>query len=397
MDEPELPHLWPEPWAGEAFAQTDHIEAQMRVAYWSRIPNKQRDEARLAIKELLAAARVAVTRDEIPRKRGWRSANLSVRRRKSRQLADRWRGTSVEWTYSYLHAAKTVLVELLPTEEVDARIPSAIARIGTCLDANDVRRLNLDQLQDESNESRRRAGLKQALEIGYDASDQLHARARGFRNILVVATVVIAVLMLGIVIAVALFPWTMPLCFEPTVPSAAATRNHAGTESTRKVCPSGEDTNEGGADVLREPTREDVMIVAGLGLLGGALAGALAIRKVRGTSTPYDVPLALALLKLPTGSLTAVTGMLLLGGAFVPGLSELDSQRQILAYALLFGYAQQLGTQFIDKRAESILHAIPAKDAVSKQPTQPSPSVSQSRSNVRKSAISSNLPRRPLF
>ena len=55
--------------------------------------------------------------------------------------------------------------------------------------------------------------------------------------------------------------------------------------------------------------------------------------KVVRSAAPYDVPFALALLKVPTGALTAVTGILLLGGGFVPGFSELDTQRQILAYA----------------------------------------------------------------
>jgi hypothetical protein len=410
----DLSHLWPEPWAGEAFAQQAHVEAQMNVAYQTqtRIPDEQRHAAASAIDDLLASVRVAVTREEIGRRQsvgadhdagvgkdggvaGKKLTNEDGRQaprlRKTRRLADRWRGTSVEWAYSHLHAAKTVLVDLLPVEEVDALIPSAIARIATCLDANDVRRLNLDQLQDESSEARRRAGLKHALEIGYDASDQLHARARGFRNMLFVAAGVISALMLIIVALVAFVPWAMPLCFEPTVPSAAATRSESGTESIRKVCPSGEDTKEDGTETLHDPTASDVIIVAVLGVLGGALAGAFAIRKVSGTSTPYDVPLALAVLKLPIGSLTAVTGILLLGGGFVPGFSELDSQRQILAYALLFGYAQQLGTQFIDKRAETILHSIPAKDAASKQPTQPSPSVSQS---YRPGSRSGDRPRR---
>jgi hypothetical protein len=69
---------------------------------------------------------------------------------------------------------------------------------------------------------------------------------------------------------------------------------------------------------------------------------------------------ALALLKVPSGALTAVAGILLLGGGFVPGLSDLDSQRQILAYALVFGYAQQLATQFIDKRAVNLLDQVPS-------------------------------------
>src|SRR4029453_11082391 len=112
---------------------------------------------------------------------------------------------------------------------------------------------------------------------------------------------------------------------------------------------------------LDGPSPRDVIIVIGLGLLGGALAGAFAIRKVSGTSTPYDLPLALAVLKLPIGALTAATGILLLGGGFVPGFSELDSQRQILAYALLFGYAQQLATRYLDNRATSLLAEVPSK------------------------------------
>jgi hypothetical protein len=380
MPDADLAQLWPEPWAGEANAQAAYVKARMDVAYKAQtdIADERRVAARDAIEELLASVRGAARREE--KKRGApgeepKKEGEAQRLRRKRRLADRWRGTSIEWAYSHLHAAKTLLVELLPMEDVDAVIPSAIARIGTCLDPNDARRLNLDQLQCESDKARRRAGLKQALEIGYDAADQLHARARSFRNIVVVATILISMLMVVLVALVAFFPWAMPLCFEPTVPQAEATR----AESVRKVCPSGEDIPSGEHNTvkLRKPMAGDVIIVAVLGLLGGALAATFAIRKVRGTSTPYGVPLALAVLKLPTGALTAVTGILLLGGGFVPGFSELDSQRQILAYALLFGYAQELGTQFIDKRGATILHSIPAKDAAGKQPTQPSPGVSK--------------------
>jgi hypothetical protein len=104
-----------------------------------------------------------------------------------------------------------------------------------------------------------------------------------------------------------------------------------------------------------------VWIVAGLGLLGGGLASVVSVRKMGRTAAPYDVPLALALLKVPTGALTAVAGILLLGGGFVPGFSELDTQRQILAYALIFGYAQQLATRYLDNRATTLLAEVPSK------------------------------------
>jgi hypothetical protein len=94
-------------------------------------------------------------------------------------------------------------------------------------------------------------------------------------------------------------------------------------------------------------------------MLGGALWGAFALRKVHGQSTPYDVPVALSLLKLPSGALTAIVGILLVRGEFVPGLSQLDNQPQIFASAFFFGAAQQFATRFVDERAREVLGRVP--------------------------------------
>ena len=109
-----------------------------------------------------------------------------------------------------------------------------------------------------------------------------------------------------------------------------------------------------------------------LGLLGGGLSAALFLRGLQGTSTPYDVPVALALLMLPSGALSALVGLLFVRGGFVPGLSQLDSQPQILAYAFLFGVAQQIVTRLVDQQAQDILTKVPSKEPVSTKP-QPSP------------------------
>jgi hypothetical protein len=53
----------------------------------------------------------------------------------------------------------------------------------------------------------------------------------------------------------------------------------------------------------------------------------------RVAATPYSLPTALAFLKVPTGALTAVLGIVLLRGQFIPGLSALDTSGQILAWA----------------------------------------------------------------
>jgi hypothetical protein len=186
----------------------------------------------------------------------------------------------------------------------------------------------------------------------YELSDDAHQRIRAFRNILLSAATLIAAFMAIFVGVVAWFPQTIPFCFTPNATGGPAEPGAV----TMFVCPRGSFT---GPSVVSEA--EDIAIIAGLGLLGGALAAAIAVRKMTGRATPYGVPTALALLKVPTGALTAVSGILLLGGGFVPGLSELDSQRQIVAYALVLGYAQQAVTCLIDDRANALLAAVPAK------------------------------------
>jgi hypothetical protein len=81
------------------------------------------------------------------------------------------------------------------------------------------------------------------------------------------------------------------------------------------------------------------------------------------------LPAALAALKLPTGAITAFLGLLLMRGQFVPGLSALDTSAQILAWALVFGYAQQLFTRFVDRQGQTVLDNVNSAES-----PQPSPS-----------------------
>ena len=61
------------------------------------------------------------------------------------------------------------------------------------------------------------------------------------------------------------------------------------------------------------------------------------------------MPVALAALKLPTGAITAFLGLLLMRQRYDPGLSALDTSAQILAWALVFGYARdELFTRLVD-------------------------------------------------
>jgi hypothetical protein len=139
----------------------------------------------------------------------------------------------------------------------------------------------------------------------------------------------------------------MPLCF-PVEPGTG------GSGATGALnCPT--------KSLARAPAGGDVLIVALLGLLGGALAAVVSLRNLDGTVTAYDVPLALGMLKMPIGALTAIVGLVAIQGDFLPGLSAFDSQGQILAYAFVFGFAQQVFMRLLDRRAEALLDGLPGR------------------------------------
>jgi hypothetical protein len=111
------------------------------------------------------------------------------------------------------------------------------------------------------------------------------------------------------------------------------------------------------------------MVVELVGLTAAAVAAAAAIRNIKGSSERYGLPFALAALKLPTGAVTAVLGLLLMRGQFVPGLNALDNAGQIVAWALVFGFAQELFTHFIDQQGQTVLNSVRAADTAQRPHT----------------------------
>ncbi len=82
---------------------------------------------------------------------------------------------------------------------------------------------------------------------------------------------------------------------------------------------------------------------------------------------PYGWP-GVTVLKLPTGAITALLGLLLVRGQFVPGLTALDTSAQILAWALIFGYAQQLFTRLVDQQGQTVLDSVRGADRAQPDP-----------------------------
>jgi hypothetical protein len=148
------------------------------------------------------------------------------------------------------------------------------------------------------------------------------------------------------------------------------------TTSTTPVGPASEVTPSDVDTAMRNAASGwDITVVLGVGLIAAALAAAASLRGIRGTSTPFSLPIALALLKLPTGAMTAILGLILMRGEFIPGLSALDTSGQIISWAVLLGYSQQLLTRFVDQRAQTVLDNVGRTAPDRSQPDAPGETV----------------------
>jgi hypothetical protein len=170
------------------------------------------------------------------------------------------------------------------------------------------------------------------------AADQATMNLRGFRNVLVVSLLLLTLLVVGVGLAAAVRPELFSLC-GPAVGSAAG--SPASDQGGR--CPSGEE----------HPSGNDAVQVMILGAFGGALAAVFTLSRMKGISGPFSLPSFQALLKLPAGSATALLGVLLLQNNMVTGFSPQRSGI-VSAYAVIFGYGQQVVTRLVDRQAGNV-------------------------------------------
>jgi hypothetical protein len=276
-------------------------------------------------------------------------------------------GSSFERALGHLDAAETDLIRLAPAFYVRGEMPNFEAHVQRFLPPSDPRRQRVDEVARAATERTLHDFERDTVVAAYHAASTQRRRdlirLRSFRNVILVAAMLLLVVGIAFAVLGGLQPDEIPLCFNPETPV------------DKVVCPSGETPTDDRDidDVMAETVSAwDMPLVATLGLIAGALTAGISLRRIRGTSTPYNIQVALALLKLPTGALTAVLGLLLMRAAFVPGLSALDSSAQILGWAVVLGSAQQLFTRFVDMRAHSVLDAVSGRGAAGDRAVNPS-------------------------
>ena len=216
------------------------------------------------------------------------------------RLVDAWSGAAIRRAFLNLHAAEVAMVALLSEEQIGSRIPEALVRLEK-LHRSDQRRREAELiLRHDRQVPKRRAAYAEALRLGYEIKDARHAQVRSFRNIVYATTIALSAVVLILCVVGAAFPDAIPLCFSPSTTTA---EQGAPPGEFTTVCPTEEQPPDPNAGASRRlPAPGDVTLTALFGLLGGALSGAFAIRKLQGTSNPHSVPVALSLLKLPSGA-----------------------------------------------------------------------------------------------
>jgi hypothetical protein len=287
-------------------------------------------------------------------------------------LPRRKRGAAVERVVSHLDAVDADIMQLAPASYVNGRLLGLLTEIRCQLPANDPRVKRITELAKSPNDPLAERDRELIVATQRAASAEARRQIRRLSSFTRVLYATAAVLTVGMVIFALvgfLGPRNLPVCFYP-VDGVVCPTSMTDTPNPVKDAVSGQPkpvTSAVDTAMRRYAGKWDIALIEGVGLLAAAVAAAGSLSRTRGTATPFHVPLALAVLKLPTGALTAILGLLLMRGGFVPGLGALDTPAQVIAWALILGYSQQLFTRVVDRYAESQLDNFGRSDIVRKQ------------------------------
>ena len=350
-----------------------------------RTPNNYRVLAD-AIHRHLKAARQAATKETLrPNRR------LVLIRRIFRN------GPLIERAQSNLDAAEAQLLNLVPASYILGQMPCLLRHVQCHLPSTDPARQEFERIarklgindpdrslpqnsNDEKSKDREntveaeRGQIVTAVRAASSAALRERVRLRNFRNVVVATTVLMALLAIGVAVTGFLRPTLIPLCFAPEASGQAmvvcpTAQSPSFSTTPAKNTQPGTQVEDIDDFTKKTVSPEDLLVVELVGLTAAAVAAAAAIRRIKGSSERHSLPVALAALKLPTGAVTAFLGLLLMRGQFVPGLSALDTSAQILAWALVFGYAQQLFTRLVDQQGQTVLNNVRSAESPQSSPS----------------------------
>ena len=164
------------------------------------------------------------------------------------------------------------------------------------------------------------------------AEDLRQSEVRHFRNVLLGTFAGLFILVVVLAIVGIVHPKYFPLC----VPNS---------QKSSVICPAGSSM----------PSRADLPLIMGLGVVGAALAVAVFLTGLKPAGVHYSLSVSQGLVKLAFGAITAMLGIIILSTQSSVGV--LGSQAGLLTTAVVFGYSQQLFTRLIDQQANDLVTA----------------------------------------
>ncbi len=304
---------------------------------------------------------------------------LTAKTTRRSQLWDLITGDVLMTAFTSLHAAERHRILLLSGDQLMALLPSIRARSNAYLRESDPSRIALDGIPELTSPGHQalagmqrqilstvtlaangqgRAGpsavdapaadaqvtqltgmlgahqqiAAEAFGAACAAEDMQQTQVRRFRGVLLGTFASLLVPVAALCVTAFMHPALLPMCLHTA--SAA-----------KSICASGSIA----------PGSADLPLVLGLGAIGAALAVAKTLAGLNPSGVRYSLSVAQGLLKVALGAITAMLGILLLKTQNLPGV--LATQAGLLMAAVVFGYAQQLFTGFIDQRAASLMRA----------------------------------------
>jgi hypothetical protein len=249
-------------------------------------------------------------------------------------LRDRYSGSRIETAWAALHRAEEALVGIQRSVVLIAQVPDLLAGIRSNLTTDDPRfdpfNDHLRAIDDSCRPTPRdltpleRAQLRAIRRAINVASDAAHGVIRKWRNVLLVVGTFVTLLVVALAIVHAAVPEFIPL------------------------------TNKQGSGA-------EVWAVEAVGAFGGSIAAVLAVNRFSGFADPYGLPFYQALLRIPMAAATALLGAILMQSSVLGALDPQDGKR-LLAYSLLFGYAQEPLLRLVDRQAGKVLDPARTKD-----------------------------------
>ncbi len=247
-------------------------------------------------------------------------------------------GTRIEQAWLAIHRARGSLYLLYPAEEVPAQIESLQSLVDELPESSTRKSLTtaLGRLKTITPARGTNSELREIYEQAIGVSDVLQREARTLRNTLMTASAAIFAVVLTLGLAHVLDTQIVELCVR---------------HGKEELCPLG-----GSLHPL------DVFTVELAGMLGGLLSVVIPLATGERVQTPYRIFNQQLVLKTLAGAASALAGVILVESELIQGF-KFTSASAVLGYAIVFGFAQQIVTGAVDRRANSLAKQTPsAKD-----------------------------------